>query len=393
MARAGEPLATLCYQSRANGPLGAEAIAQLVDEARERNRQFGITGMLVHEGERFFQWLEGPGVALEGLWTALKRDDRHNDIEVLGEGITPIRLFSDWDLRFLNRSGDAAALPETAPVATDVQDGEVGALGPRDVAELALAGDDAGLEAIVHAQRAGGNEAREICRGLVEPAAHLLGDWWCEDRCDSIAVTIALSKLQNLARGLEAGQTGGRRVAITGQRVLISPPPKETHLLGATLLGGFFREAGWSVTAEFPNSDAELLGLVRTHWFDAIALTLSDVFTRRERLAALVKTIADVREASRNPMMAVIVGGRAFRTEAARNADRVGADVHYASAGDAVGDLNFWLFTQRCLPGDPRAPDDAAASGLRTIDLVRMITPALSRRVERLSKSSHQSDA
>jgi methanogenic corrinoid protein MtbC1 len=392
MMRAGLPLATLCYQSRAKRRPTADDLAQLVLEARERNRQFGVTGMLVHEGDRFFQWLEGPGEALEGLWSSIRRDERHDDIELLGEGVTPIRLFSEWDLRFLHRpDGGRPTLDIPAPAAAaDTIGTEMS--GSWRIAELALAGDEAGLEALVLERRAAGDDARVICRRFLEPAAHLLGDWWCEDRCDSFAVTIALSKLQNLARSLEASQAGGRRVAITGQRVLISPPPRETHLLGATLLGGFFRQAGWSVQAEFPQSDAELVGLVSTHWFDAIALTLSDVFTRRERLAALVKTIADVRAASRNPTLAVIVGGRAFRTEPSRAADQVGADVHYTSAGDAVADLNYWLFTHRFAAADVRAPDDGGTGGLRSIDLVRMITPALSRRVDRLSQAAERSD-
>jgi len=374
-----------------------------VEEARERNRQFGVTGMLVHEGDRFFQWLEGPGTALEGLWSSIRLDERHCDIELLGEGVTPVRLFSDWDLRFVRRPEgeqpllgsledfEPEALVQKALVTAEAHIAD--ASGPSRIAELALAGDEAGLEALVRDRRAAGDEARMICRRLLEPAAHLLGDWWCDDRCDSFAVTIALSKLQNLARGLEAGQAAGRRVAITGKSVLISPPPRETHLLGATLLGGFFRQAGWSVQAEFPKSDAELLGLVSTHWFDAIALTLSDVFTRRERLAALVKTITDVRAASQNPTMAVIVGGRAFRTEPSRQADRVGADVHYTSAGDAVGDLDYWLFTHRFATDDSPAPDDIETEALQPIDLVRLITPALSRRVEKLAKRSNSPES
>jgi len=386
MARNGPPFATLCYQSRTKWRPTSDDLAQLVIEARERNRQFGVTGMLIHEGDRFFQWLEGPGVAVEGLWSSIKRDERHSDIELLGEGVTPIRLFSEWDLRFLHRRDDDAPSLESPATPAPIETAPLETSGPSRIAELALAEDDAGLEALVSERRAAGDEARAICRTLLEPAAHLIGDWWCEDRCDSFAISIALSKLQNLARGLEAGQASGLRVAITGQRVLISPPPRETHLLGAVLLGGFFRQAGWRVQAEFPKSDAELVGLVSTHWFDAIALTLSDVFTRRERLAALVKTIADVRAASKNPTMAVIVGGRAFRTEPSREADQVGADVHYTSAGDAVGDLDYWLFTHRFATDETRG-----AGGLRPIDLVRMITPALSRRVDRLSRSADRS--
>ena len=162
--------------------------------------------MLVNEGDRFFQWLEGPGIALEGLWSSIRRDERHGDIELLGEGLTPIRLFSEWDLRFLHRPEGDPQIPDsqatTAPVETDTTESS----GCSRVAELALAGDEAGLEALVGDRRAAGDEAWTICRSLLEPAAHLLGDWWCEDRCDSFAVSIALSKLQNLARGLEAGQ-------------------------------------------------------------------------------------------------------------------------------------------------------------------------------------------
>jgi methanogenic corrinoid protein MtbC1 len=388
------PLVTLCYQSRAKRRPSSDDLAQLVGEARERNRQFGVTGMLVHEGGRFYQWLEGPETALGGLWSSIKSDDRHEDIELLGEGVTPVRLFSEWDLRFLSRpEGEGLARDDVEVLAT-AETPTAQIFEPSRLAQLALDGDEAGLEDCLRGCRAAGEDAREICQTLLEPAAHLLGDWWCEDRCDSFSVTIALSKLQNLARGLEASQIGVRRVEFTGQRVLISPPPRETHMLGATLLGGFFRQAGWSVQAEFPQTDAELMGLVSTHWFDAIALTLSDVFTRRERLAALVKTITDVRAASRNPTMAVIVGGRAFRTDSSEDAGRVGADVHYTSAGEAVGDLNYWLFTHRFAPGDAGASDGAGAGVLRPIDLVRMITPALSRRVDGLSKAKqHERDS
>jgi methanogenic corrinoid protein MtbC1 len=387
------PLVTLCYQSRAKQRPSSDDLSQLVLEARERNRQFGVTGMLVHEGDRFFQWLEGPGTALEGLWSSIRSDDRHEDIELLGEGVTPVRLFSEWDLRFLSRPEGARSRQDSVDVLTTIQTPAATIFEPSLVAQLALDGDESGLEACLQSHRAAGEDAREICRTLLEPAAHLLGDWWCDDRCDSFSVTIALSKLQNLARGLEASQIGVRRVEFTGQRVLISPPPLETHMLGATLLGGFFRQAGWSVQAEFPQSDAELMGLVRTHWFDAIALTLSDVFTRRERLAALVKTITDVRAASRNPTMAVIVGGRAFRTEPSSEAGRVGADVHYTSAGDAVVDLNYWLFTHRFAPEEANASDGVGAAALRPIDLVRMITPALARRVDGLSKAKQHERA
>jgi hypothetical protein len=148
------------------------------------------------------------------------------------------------------------------------------------------------------------------------------------------------------------------------------------------VLGGFFRRAGWSVQAEFPQSDSDLLGLVSSHWFDALALTLSDVFTRRERLTALVKTINEVRTASRNPALAILVGGRAFGVSRDHEPERVGADVHYASASEAVGDLDHWLFMRRfSLEGAVPSGCDNEAAPLTPQDVVRIIAPHLSSRL------------
>ena len=382
----GRPLATLCYQSRTPSPPSSEELYELLADARERNKRFGVTGMLVHEGDRFFQWLEGPSAALEVLWTSISHDARHEDIEVLGEGVTPARLFSDWDLRFLRRDAreaEAAAAGLQAPAA---------APGPEDdrvvLARLALAGDDEAMAQLVRDRAAGGEDAGALCRALFEPAAHQLGDWWCEDVCSSFDITLALGKLQGLVRRFDASRPNLRRVAIEGRHILVSPPPHETHMLGATLLGGFFQRAGWSVQAEFPHDDTELVGLVSTQWFDALALTLSDVFTRRERLAALIQTIKDVRAASRNPKIAVIVGGRAFRPAQDQAPEQVGADVHYASAGHAVEDLDYWLFMHRFSTelSDRPAPRDEPLQ-LTPLDIVRTITPALARRVARGAKS------
>lgn len=359
----GWPLATLCYQSRSSKEANADDIEELLADARERNRRFGVTGMLVHEGDRFFQWLEGPSAALDVLWSSISRDDRHKDVELLAEGVTPTRLFSDWDLRFLERdardaASDAAARARAAAGA-ELEE------GPVLLARLALAGDDAAILDFIRARGTLGEDAQELCRALFEPAAHQLGDWWCADVCSSFDITVALGRLQGLVRRVDVGRVNVRRITIEGRRVLISPPPKETHLLGASLVGGLFERAGWSVQAEFPHDDPELMGLVSNHWFDALALTLSDVFTRRERLAALIATIKDVRAASQNPQMAVIVGGRAFRPSQDQPAERVGADVHYTSASHAVEDLDYWLFMRRASSNPPTQPPAGGRSRLR----------------------------
>ena len=390
---AGRPLATLCYQSRISDHPGTDDLDELLSDARERNRRFAVTGMLVHEGDRFFQWLEGPSEALDTLWTSIRRDPRHEDVELLGEGVTPARLFNDWDLRYLERDvcGAPAEVGEAgvAPEATGSEQ------GPAQLARLALAGDDEGMAELVRDLGAAGEDPHTLCRTLLEPAAHQLGDWWCEDVCSSFDITLALCKLQSLVRKSNASRPNLRRVAIEGRRVLVSPSPRETHMLGATLLGGFFQRAGWSVQAEFPDGDPELIGLVSTQWFDALALTLSDVFTRRERLGALIQTIKDVRAASQNPRMAVIVGGRAFRPSQDQVPEEVGADVHYTSAGQAVEDLDYWLFMRRFSLAQPVQPAEKDKTTVLTpFDIVRLITPALALRAphQRSTTSREASD-
>lgn len=373
-------LATLCYQSRTPKQPNADDLDDLVADARERNRRFGVTGMLVHEGDRFFQWLEGPSAALDVLWTSISRDTRHEHVELLGEGVTPVRLFSDWDLRFHERNAQKAEL-----TGDPLDERAIDASKDQStlLAQLALSGDDDGISELVGGCGLAGEDPGFLCRALFEPAARQLGDWWCEDVCTSFDITVALGRLQSFVRRLDVSRPMLRRVAIERRSILVSPTPRETHMLGATLLGGFFDRAGWSVQAEFPQDDPALMSLVSTHWFDALALTLSDVFTRRDRLAALIQTIKDVRLVSRNPNMAVIVGGRAFTSSSDYVPELVGADVHYASAGQAVGDLDYWLFKHR-ISKEPR--DEVSRSEkdpLTPLDIVRRVTPALALRATR----------
>jgi methanogenic corrinoid protein MtbC1 len=247
------------------------------------------------------------------------------------------------------------------------------------LAGLALRGDEAEIDCFLRELALDRAAAQQICRDVIERAARHLGDWWSDDRCDSLAVMLALSQLQNLMRNLAASLIRGRCTSLTNARVLIAPAPRETHILGVTLLGVAFCESGWSVRSEFPKSNAELADLVSAHWFDAVALTLSVVLSRRDQLTALARTIEEVREASRNPAVAVIVNGRAFRSEPSQQFEGVGADVHCGAAVRAVKDLDEWLLGRRVALGDASAEP---GTELRPCDLVAIIAPALVRRIE-----------
>jgi hypothetical protein len=160
---------------------------------------------------------------------------------------------------------------------------------------------------------------------LFEPAARRLGDLWGEDICTDLDVTLGLSRIQTAVRLLSSGIVRRRVGAAPGPDVLIAPEPGELHGLGAALDSEVMWNVGWSPHCEHPRDDQALEDLVAATWFDVLDLSLSTAFRREHWLPRLKKTVAAARQASRNPALVVIVGGRLFAEHLAVGA-QVGAD-------------------------------------------------------------------
>ena len=75
--------------------------------------------------------------------------------------------------------------------------------------------------------------------------------------------------------------------------------------------------------------------MVSSNWYDALDLTLSTAFTRDHWMPRVAETIAQVRKASRNPALVIIVGGRGFM-ESTENGRQVGADYSSQTASDVA---------------------------------------------------------
>lgn len=71
----------------------AEAIA---NGARVRNRQAGITGLLLYTPSHFVQVLEGPPQAVHETLSRIQRDWRHSDLRVIDERDVEVREFGSW---------------------------------------------------------------------------------------------------------------------------------------------------------------------------------------------------------------------------------------------------------------------------------------------------------
>jgi methanogenic corrinoid protein MtbC1 len=244
--------------------------------AQERNRSESITGRLVYDEGRFFQWLEGPAEGLRRVWQSIRSDRRHTSIALLGESPTPVRAFGDFDMHLATRR--AVADPQAL-----------------ELARLLIAAEPTAAFALIDGIVSDGRSIAALCAGLFEPAARALGDLWQADDCSEIDVTLALGHLQVALHRASLTTPPAALPRALRQTVLLAPASHELHLLGSAMSSELFWRAGWDVLA----------------------------------------TIRAARAGSRNPALAVIVGGRVFGERPLAFAE-VGADASSAGASNVV---------------------------------------------------------
>ena len=386
-------LSTLTYRSRAVAPMSELELHRLLRAAQIRNRAEGITGLVIYDSGRFFQWLEGPAEGLARVWDSVSRDPRHTGIEILGNQPTAERFFGDWDLKLSNRGAPAGAeaddtprdnfdipeelidslylTPEAAPAllarlsplalvpkqaaaATHRTQSALlslvqtvvipklielhvpaprGFAGPisqvDELVRLLIGAEPDAAAALIVQLQARASSIKFLLASVFEPAARSLGDLWQADDCSEFDVTLGLCRLQTALRHICIG--AARTALVLPPAVLVVPQPGEAHMLGAALDSELLWQAGWDTHAEFPATDGALDALLADTWFDALDLSLSAAFRREHWLSRLAETIAHARTASRNPALVVVVGGRIFG-EPGGTGLRVGADASCTSS-------------------------------------------------------------
>ena len=114
-------LRSLTYVSRATSPMSETEFMQLGLEAGRLNALDGITGLLVFNGERFCQTVEGAPNGIDDLLARLDRDPRHCDLEVLSDEEVEVRRFRSWDMQLLTVPGDRQAALDMARTRFDAE--------------------------------------------------------------------------------------------------------------------------------------------------------------------------------------------------------------------------------------------------------------------------------
>ena len=92
-------LCSVVYRSRAVSALSDYDLYSLVQAAQTRNARDSITGLMLYDEGRFYQWLEGPAENVARLMQSIAADQRHTDIEILSDKPAAVRQFGDWKMR------------------------------------------------------------------------------------------------------------------------------------------------------------------------------------------------------------------------------------------------------------------------------------------------------
>ena len=198
---------------------------------------------------------------------------------------------------------------------------------------LTLGGDPRALLAHIERLLADGIAVDTVMVDLLAPAARMLGQWWEEDRCDFVEVTMGLWRLQEVVRELAQRTLPPVRTGGDGNphRALFAAFPGDQHDFGALMVSELFHRDGWDSVPLIGATMTDLLAEVGQRSYDLIGLTLScDCHSAR-----LPSAILALRSVSRNPRVRILVGGRVLNEDPAL-AMRAGAD---GTAADGPGAL------------------------------------------------------
>jgi len=86
----------LVYMSRPTREMDGDEADDLLRRAKNNNDRDGITGILIHDRRRYYQYLEGDEAKVEATFARIAMDKRHQAIMRLKSGTISRRQFPGW---------------------------------------------------------------------------------------------------------------------------------------------------------------------------------------------------------------------------------------------------------------------------------------------------------
>jgi len=177
--------------------------------------------------------------------------------------------------------------------------------------DLCFSKDQFAAQAFVNQMMKEGLSTDHIFLELITPAARQLGAKWDLDQIDFVDVTHGLVRLHAIAHEIGFANQDGPVIEGDVKRVMIASAPGSQHLLGPTIVAEFFRKEGWQVVIEISPSKKELVRAVSNEWFDTVGLSVSIA----PQLTDLADLVDQIKQFSRNPRVAILLGGPIFTVQ------------------------------------------------------------------------------
>ncbi|HGM7334273.1 TPA: BLUF domain-containing protein [Stenotrophomonas maltophilia] len=102
------PIRAVVYVSSAGEEIAGDKLGlsngkldQIVDDAARFNRSAGVTGVLLFDGERFLQYLEGPEDGLSVAYSRVLGAHSHNGLIELQTGRVGQRRLPFWPMKWI----------------------------------------------------------------------------------------------------------------------------------------------------------------------------------------------------------------------------------------------------------------------------------------------------
>lgn len=90
----------LIYASRATQPMSDDDLVALLQQCRSNNAALDVTGMLLYDGGKFIQVLEGDSDTISNLFRRIKEDERNADLVMIDNSAIDQRTFGAWSMGF-----------------------------------------------------------------------------------------------------------------------------------------------------------------------------------------------------------------------------------------------------------------------------------------------------
>jgi hypothetical protein len=94
-------LQAIAYASEAVLDLGPDGLEQLAQRSFVRNQLAGVTGLLLFDGRRFLQYIEGPDDGMAVIYSRITYSRQHTDLIELARGRVAQRRMPYWSMRLI----------------------------------------------------------------------------------------------------------------------------------------------------------------------------------------------------------------------------------------------------------------------------------------------------